>query len=418
MNYARTTRSVLAAALATTAVLAAQEPAAGAPPAPPPAVLPAPAGDTWSEGFARAGTYRAAIAQALEDAVAKVRGVAIARGPEVRSRLTIVGEHKDGERDGWFDGTAEGEREWVQQQVAGFVVTYEVQEKKKADDRQWEVRVRALVAGHDRFESALVIDLTDGEVRKWQLDRYEEGGVDRPFAQKTGEFQGPRIADYLRSTGAVQILADRSAADRGQPAGASARERDKAGRQLVASHRVTVEWQPVLVQSVVERSNPARPTSGPRPEYLSGGSVAVALRIVDVVHGTELLSERFAVGAEPGATMPVERIDAYVTALVDRAKAQVAQRLYFALRPPVVLRKWAGEGGAWFVEARFDRRVAVAFPAFAIGLNGSLAAPDWQSLGAATFVGGTSTTCTFRLEGPVDVTRIEVGAAEVRPAQD
>jgi hypothetical protein len=69
------------------AAMAGQDP----PPSAPPAPAPAPAsGSTWSEGFGRATNYRSALANAIEDAVAKVKGISVARGPAVRSRLSVV----------------------------------------------------------------------------------------------------------------------------------------------------------------------------------------------------------------------------------------------------------------------------------------------------------------------------------------
>jgi hypothetical protein len=119
-------------------IATAQEPT----PAPPAAAAAeTPPGGTWSEGFGRATNYRSALANAIEDAVGKVKGISVARGAAVRSRLSVVSDHKDGDKDGWFDGEADGEREWVQQQIAGFVLRYEVAKKEKAQDGHWEVTV-------------------------------------------------------------------------------------------------------------------------------------------------------------------------------------------------------------------------------------------------------------------------------------
>ena len=78
----------------------------------------------WSEGFGRAPSYRAALAHALGDAVAKSKGVVVALGPFIRSRLTVIRESTGGEQAGFFDGKSGSEREWVQQQISGFVQKY------------------------------------------------------------------------------------------------------------------------------------------------------------------------------------------------------------------------------------------------------------------------------------------------------
>ena len=50
----------------------------------------------------------------------------------------------------------------------------------------------------------------------------------------------------------------------------------------------TVTWQPMTFRSLVERPNAARPTLGPRPQYVTGGSVDVTVRVVDLVRDVEL----------------------------------------------------------------------------------------------------------------------------------
>ncbi|MGK0435273.1 MAG: hypothetical protein ACJA0V_004432, partial [Planctomycetota bacterium] len=112
-----------------------------------------------------------------------------------------------------------------------------------------------------------------------------------------------------------------------------------------------------------------------------------------------------------------DRLDAFVTKLVDKAKAAVAEKVFFTLRQPVVMRKWAGEGGNWFVEARISRRVAAGFKKFSVGNNGSLSNPDWQNLGSAKLVGGSGASCTFQLDDVGDLASIEAGVSEVRPFQ-
>ncbi len=392
-----------------------QEPIPAQPSQPPAAATAeTPPGSAWSEGFGRATNYRSALANAIEDAVAKVKGISVARGPAVRSRLSVVSDHKDGDKDGWFNGEADGEREWVQQQIAGFVLRYEVLRKEKGQDGQWEITVKALVAANDGIDTTIVIDLQDNDLRKWQLERFEEGSGSGAFARQSGDFAGPRIAEYLRKSRLVKIVAKGAGVAVG--AGSSPREREKAGHQVVASHRVVVAWQPLVVQSMVEKPNKARPTAGPRPEFLSGGAVQVSIKVEDLVENTELLEETFTVPADPGASQSVEQIDAYVNALVDKAKAVVAEKVFFALKPPVVLRKWQGPGGEWLVEAQVARRVAATYAAFAVGNNGSLASPDWQSLGRAVLVDGNDTRCTFRLEG-VDTAQVEPNLTEVRPTK-
>ncbi|MFN3244394.1 MAG: hypothetical protein ACE37K_23010 [Planctomycetota bacterium] len=371
--------------------------------------------DAWSEGFGRAPSYRSALAQALEDAVAKAKGVEVARGPSIRSRLAVVAEHEDGEQRGFFDGEAENEREWVQQQIAGFVRSYEVDKKAKADDRMWEVSVRALVAGLDHLASELVIELQDNDLRSWQLERFEEGGPGRAFDRRKGRFQGPKIGEYLRRSGAVKVTGSGKGVN--VRTGTERTQREKAGHQLIASHRVVIEWQPLVVQSLVEKPNKARPTKGPRPEYMSGGAVTVTLKVEDLVHDVVLLDETFSVPADKPSQWSADRLDAFVTDLVDKAKGEVAKKVFFTLRPPVVMRKWAGDGGAWFVEARMSKRVAAGFRKFTVGNDGSLANPDWQDLATATLVGGSAQSCTFRLADVADASHIVADVSQVRPVR-
>lgn len=369
--------------------------------------------DGWSEGYGRATNYRSALANALEDAVAKVKGIAVARDPAIRSRLSVVSGGKEGDKDNAFSGEADGEREWVQQQIAGFVLAYDVLKKEKAADGHWEVTVKAQIAAHDEGAGTLVVDLVDSDLRRWQLETADE---DRPGAitKKSGDFAGPKIGDYLRRSGVVKIVAKGSGVRVGE--GADVREKEKAGHQLVASHRVTINWQPITVQSLVEKTNKARPTSGPRPEFTTGGSVTVSVRVDNLVENVELVDETFTVTADPGSATPVDRLDTFVNALVDKAKALVAEKVFFTLRPPVVTRKWQ-EGDSWRVEAKMSKRIAAMYRSFQIGNNGSLSSPDWQSVGTAVLVDGNDTTCTLRLERIDDLDRLEAGLTEVRPLE-
>lgn len=393
----------LFASCACVSAAAAQEPA--------PPAAPAPAGE-WTEGFGRATNYRTALSQALEDAVGKAKGVAVARGAGVRSRLSVVSKSDEVPKD-WFDGEADHEREWVQQQLAGFVESYEVTKKGKADDGHWEVTVRARIAGHDGRSAMFVIDLIDNDLRRWQLERFEEGAAGGPFATLPGTYESPSIRDNLRATGLVRVVAKTGGVDVGN--GASPREREKAGQQLVASHRVEVAWEPMQFQSLVEKPNRARPSSGPRPQYLTAASVRATVAIVDLVQNVDVLRRPLTVSLDIPPGTPVERLDAMAVQLGDKAKAAVAEAIWFALQPPVVLRKWPGDGGEWLVEAAMSRRIAQGYEQFAVGNQGSLANPDWRTLGSAVLVGGTDASCTFRLVDVADASRIETGVSEVRP---
>ncbi len=371
--------------------------------------------EEWGEGFGHATSYRVALAQALEDAVAKAKGVEVARGPSIRSRLSIVSEHEDGAKAGFFDGSEELERDWVQQQISGFVREYEVTKKGKVDDRNWEVTVRALVASLQQLESELVIELIDNGLRSWQHERYEEDGPGRAFDRRKGQFEGPKIGDYLRRSGAVKIVS-RGAGVKVAPQ-SERTEREKLGHQLIASHRVVINWQPLTVRSMVEKPNQARPTRGPRPEHMQGGSVQVAVKVEDLIEGTVMLEETFSVPGDKPESYSADRSEAFITQLVDKAKAAVAKKVFFTLRQPVVMRKWAGVGGKWFVEVRISRRVASGFKKFSIGNNGSLGNPDWQNLGSAKLVGGSGASCTFQLDGVGDLALVAAGVSEVRPVQ-
>lgn len=373
------------------------------------------AGGTWAEGFGRATNYRSALANALEDAVAKVKGVGVARGAGVRSRLSVVSQSKDGDGEGWFDGEADAEKEWVQQQIAGFVLAYEVLDKRKAEDRHWEVEVKAQVASRDGLDATVVIDLEDTDLRAWQLERVDEkdGAV---VGRERGEFAGPKIAEYLRNSKLVKIAAKGPGVRTG--AQSARREQEKAGHQLVPSHRVVIAWQPVQLRSTIEKPNIARPTSGPRPEFLSGGAVQVSVRVEDLIENIELLDRTMTVTADPKA-MPTDRLADYVNTLVDKAKAAVAGAVFFALKPPLVTRIWQeGEDGEWRIEAAVARRVAAPYRSFAVGNSGSLSSPDWRPLGRAVLLDGDDRACTFRLDGVDDPGRIEVDVTEVRPLED
>lgn len=406
---------IRAIAVATFAALLAasafcQEPGASTAPA-----RQEPGGGTWSEGFGRATNYRSALANALEDAVAKVKGIGVARGAGVRSRLSVVSQHADGDQQGWFDGEADSEREWVQQQIAGFVLAYEVLDKQKAEDRQWEVKVKAQIASQDGLDATVVVDLQDTDLRNWRLERVDEG-TNAVVGREKGEFAGPKIAEYLRKSRLVKIAAKGAGVKVTE--GSAVREREKAGNQVVASHRVVIAWQPVEVQSLIEKPTRARPTAGARPEFLAGGSVQVSVRVENLVENTELLDQTFTVVADPKA-MPTERIADYVNALVDKAKAVVAENVFFALKPPVVVRAWQdGADGGWRIEAAVAKRVAAPYAGFVVGNNGSLSSPDWVTLGRAVLLDGNDASCTFRLEGVEDPTRVEANVTEVRPIKE
>ena len=163
-------------------------------------------GGTWSEGFGRATSYRSALANALEEAVAKVKGIGVARGAGVRSRLSVVSQSKDGDKEGWFDGEADGEREWVQQQIAGFVLAYEALDKQKAEDRQREVKVKAQIASKDGLDATIVVDLQDSDLTRWLMERVDEG-TGAVVGRDQGDFAGPKIAEYLRKSRLVKIAA-------------------------------------------------------------------------------------------------------------------------------------------------------------------------------------------------------------------
>ncbi len=396
---------------ATVVVAQVEVPAPAAVPAAPSAAA---AMATPAEGFGRGVGYREALAAALEDAVGKTKGVAIARSGAVQSRLRVVtGWHQDLPA-GWFDGEVEREREWVQQQVAGFVPSYQVQKKVRAEDGQWEVTVLAQVAMLADAE-AFVIDLVDDDLRAWELERCEEG-AEVPFARVQGSYEAPSIRDNLRATGVVRIVAKAGGVEAGPDA--APREREKQGQRLVASHKVVVSWQPMRFRSFVEKPNKARPSNGPRPQFLTAGAVQVTVQITDLVRDIAIHDRTSTISIDLPPATPVERLDAFAVQLGDRAKAAVAEAVFFALQPPVVLRKWPGEGGKdWFVEVAMACRIAQGYAAFTIGNQGSLANPDWQLLGRAAFVGGNVGSSTFRLEGVDDPSRIEVGASEVRPAQ-
>jgi hypothetical protein len=374
---------------------------------------PAPNG-TWSTGFGAGPSYRAAYGMALEDAVVKVKGVAVARGLAMRSRLAVVANHKDGDQEGWFDGESRHETEWVQQQLAGFLSQPEVIEKKRGDDGHWEVTVKALVATLDRASGPCVVDLDDGGLTKWTLERFEETNPDAPVSRQTGEIQSFSIADHLRATRLVKIAA--KGAGVAVAAGSAAKEREKQGHQLVASHRIQIRWQPIRLVSQIDKPNKARPTAGPRPEFLFSASVDVRLAIEDLVENIALLDEAFTVTEDVSASpMPVNQTADLLTSLERKAKVAVAERVFFALRPPVVQRKWQdeGDGKPWLVEIAVARNLLEGATGFELGQRGSLADPSWLRVCGATLVRGDAQSCTFRLDGVDDPARIEPSVTEL-----
>ncbi len=343
-------------------------------------------------GEGRAASFGGALAAALADAVEAARGEAFARSPAMQSRLDVVAAAAD--------ARLERGSGWVLTQLRGVVTSYEVTAKAAEPGGAVRVALRARVAGLEQPLPSMVVELVGGGLSEWELRRFEEGGAGRAFARRSGRFEGPPLSEYLRRSGGIDVAR-----------GATA--------ELVPSHRVSVEWQPAAVRSQVRKRNPARPTNRARPEHLLGGTVALSLRIEDRSGGVKILDEAFRVAADDRdqGDWPVDRLDAYVTALVDKAKAEVAARIFFALQPPLVLRKWVGGDGAWLVTVRMSKRVAGAYRTFSAGEPGSLASPDWQHLAAAELVGGTASTTTFRLGAPADPSRLVVGVTQVRPVR-
>jgi len=395
----RSSRFVLVALLSAAAVAAQQQPPSpSTTPRSAPSGAPSGAAASWCEGLGRGPSRRAALAAALGDAVARARGAWLASGPAVQSRLAVVAGRRG--------DAGEVSSGWVARQVAGFIEAVEVQEQREASDGQWVVRARARVAAAGAVRTPIVVELQDSGLRSWVLERFEEGGPERAFDRRTGAFQGPKIADYLRRSGAVEVVA--------APPGPAAAG---AADALSASHRVRLEWQPARVRSLVEKPNRARPTKGPRPEHMSAGVVDVSVHIDDLARGVTVLDETLAISAPASQRWSIARLDRFVTELVDLAKARVAQKIFFALQPPVVLRKWAGDGGDWFVEARVGKRVAGGFSRFVLGVDGSLTSPDWQQLATAELVGGSDASCVFRLQNLTDPSRVEVGVCQVLPSR-
>jgi len=276
--------------------------------------------------------------------------------------------------------------------------------------------VRAKIAAFEPGKDAFVVDLVDDDLKRWRLERFEEGVEGGPYARDEGAYEAPSVRENLRATGRVRFAAKAGGVKVG--AAADPRERAKEGRQLAPSHRVVVAWQPMQFRSQMERPNRARPTSGPRPQFLTAGSVRVAVKVVDLVQDVERFDRVLTVDLPFAEPQPVDKLDAFAVQLGDLAKAAVAEAIFFALQPPVVTRKWAaGDAGEWHVEVAMPRRVALAYESFAVGVQGSLASPDWRPLGRAVYVGGADAQCTFRLVDVVDASRIEEGVAEVRPAR-
>jgi hypothetical protein len=373
-----------------------------------------PARDGWVQGVGSGPSQRAALANALEDAIGRRHGVRIVRGPGIRSRLAVVAKEVEA-KDARLPAEAELEHEWVARQLDGVIETYEVTRSERQADGRCDVEVSAKVAAFTPGKDAFVVDLVDDDLRQWRLERFEEGAAGGPFDRLDGAYDAPSIRENLRATQRVKFTAKGSGVK--ADGDTALRERAKLGQQLVASHRVVVGWQPMQFRSEVERPNRARPTSGPRPQRLVAGSVRVTVKVVDLVEDVDLFDRALNVDLVVPPETPVERLDAMAIQLGDQAKAAVAEAIFFALQPPVVTRKWADEAGAWLVEAAVGRRVAAAYDGFSVGAMGSLASPDWRPVGRAVYVGGDDAKCTFRLVDVADPALVEVGVSEVRPAR-
>lgn len=404
---------VLLAAAATAMAAQAQD----APALPP--LEPAAKG-TWSEARGTGPTRSDALGQAIEGAVMRVNGLRVATGPALRARLGLV-KNQDGSVCS-TEGTLEVAR--VVHQLEGFVDQVEVKEEKQGANGSWSVHVRCLVAGYDPKRAEFVVQLAGSPKQGRDLPYQELGScllvnVDEETGTQSSSgphaLAGTRVAECLVNTNRVKI-GYRGAGVR-LDGDSDPREAAKAGKGLVATHRIDIEWDPVVVRVVTRKQSKSRPTSR-RHQDLDTAYVTARIAVRNLVEKTEIPvfdvpivcpAAWFRQGDEALAT-DQDSLRGYAQRVAAFAEGEVAKQVYFKLRPPVVLRKWQGDGerAPWFVEVDLPRHVASEFAVFEFGHKGTVSGSGWHPVARGKLVDGGDTS-TFELAPGGDVAAIENG---------
>lgn len=386
------------------------------------------ANGTWSEARGSGPTRQDALAQAIEGAVMRVNGLRVATGPALRARLGLV-KNQDGSVS-TTEGTLEVAR--VVQQLEGFVDQAEVKQEQKGADGLWSVQVRCLVASFDPNRAEFVVQLA-GAPKGGRDVAYQDLGtclvlnVDEETGtqSRSGPYNiaGTRIGDCLVGTNRVKIGYRGPGVQ--MDGDSDPRQAAKAGKGLVATHRIDVEWDPVVMRVVkkkVLKSNPGKP----RERHLDTAYVTARIAVRNLVEKTEVASfelpivcpaDWFRRGEAPLA-LDQENLLAMAQRVAAFAEVEVAKRVFFALRPPLVLNKKQGEGdrAPWLVEVDLPRHLAAEFDTFEFGRDGSLGGSGWRPVGRGKLVGGEQTSI-FELDADSKPAEIQVGATRLEPTK-
>jgi hypothetical protein len=383
---------------------------------------------TWSEARGSGPTRHDALGQAIEGAVMRVNGLRVATGPALRARLGLV-KTQDGSVT-TTEGTLDVAR--VVQQLEGFVDQVEVKHEQKGPDGQWTVQVRCLVAAYDPKQAEFVVQLA-GAPKSGRDVAYQDLGTclilnidEESGAQNRSgphAIPGTRIGDCLVGTNRVK-LGYRGPGVR-LDGDSDPRQAGKTGKGLVATHRIDIEWDPVVVRVVTRKQSKSRPTSR-RAQDLDTAYVTARIAVRNLVEKTELPpfelpivcpAEWFRRG-DVALALDQESLLAMAQRVAAFAEVEVAKRVYFALRPPLVLNKKQGEGdrAPWLVEVDLPRHLAAEFDTFEFGRDGSLGGSGWRPAGRGKLVGGEQTSI-FELDADSKPAEIQVGATRLEPTK-
>jgi hypothetical protein len=404
----KTTPTILSALFAVTAAFAQTAEPEVKPLAPPQKV----AEGTWVESEGHGAGRADALANAIELAIQRVHGTYVAKGSNLRARMSLV---KSGDENLKQDGVLEIGR--VTQQLEGFIAQMDQPSYGEVKDG-WQARVRCLVADYDPKTSArFVVRLQEsfaerGEQHVWVLRNLDKE-TDRPTTSQPAAIGGSDLQARLVNTDRIKISATGPGVK--VTADSDPAEAAKKGRALVASHRVEIAWSPVVVDVTTRRSVVP---GAPRKQLLDGATMRVEIAVADLVEQTEAVKTTFdvAVPAAAGSENSPENRELLARATLAAAYDEVVQKIYFALRPPRVLAvaKSEGDTPTWTVEADLPFDLAaqlaeIAQPEF--GVETSFGEARWKSLGSARLLPGTAQrskhTATFALGADAVPDRIE-----------
>ena len=394
---------------------APQAPAAEAKPLAAPERVP---GGTWvdSEGY---GPGRAdALANALELAIQQVHGVSISKCATLRARLSVATR---GDENRNTDGVLEVGR--VAQQLEGFVAKVETPRYAEVKDG-WQARVRCLVADYDpKSSDSFVVQLVevfggDSGEQTWQVqDLDQETG--RTSTTVPAKLCGSELQERLQATNRIKI----SAAGNGVRVSADSdrTEAAKQGHALVASHRIEVRWRPVTFDLMTTM---AYVPGGARNRVLNGATLHVEILMRDLVQQKEMVKAEFdvPVTVEKGTAYSEETRQRLAQSVLAAAYDAVVMKLYFALRPPIVLdlKKTEGDAPKWIVEADipydFAAQIADVRP-IEFGVDTAVGQVRWKSHASAHLLPGKQQlsryTASFVLDPGSDPDRIVPGTTRM-----